>query len=310
MNERYGRDYEDDEGNGTREDWEDRAERGSRTQRDDSRGERPRGNWGSGRSSDQGSGGRSWSNPGQDRSQFGSQGGRYGHPEYERSEQGSEYGSRSYGAGGGYTGGGNLGRSYSSGSAGGNRGGQYGQYGQGGQYGQSGGLYGQRNQSSYGQGGQYGGYSEGMGQEGGSNRWPSSTGSGSAGSRREGGFFGKGPKGYTRSDERIREDVCDRLSDDDEVDASDITVTVKEGEVTLEGTVPDRRSKHRAEDITEAVGGVREVHNSLRPQKGLLQEVGDRVTGRAESEQHGHTGSGTRNSGSSTSGATQGSFAR
>jgi hypothetical protein len=30
-----------------------------------------------------------------------------------------------------------------------------------------------------------------------------------------GGFFGKGPKGYTRSGDRIREDVCDRLSYDD-----------------------------------------------------------------------------------------------
>jgi hypothetical protein len=113
------------------------------------------------------------------------------------------------------------------------------------------------------------------------------------------GFFGKGPKDYTRSDERIREDVCDRLSDDDEVDASDITVTVKDGEVILEGSVPDRRSKHRAEDIAESVGGVRDVTNSLRRQKGLLQEMGDRMTGRADAEQHGHTGSGTRNSSSS-----------
>jgi Flp pilus assembly secretin CpaC len=94
--------------------------------------------------------------------------------------------------------------------------------------------------------------------------------------------------------------VCDRLSADDEVDASDITVTVKAGEVTLEGTVPDRRSKHRAEDIADAVSGVKDVHNSLRAQKGILQEIGDRISGN-ETEQHGHSGSGTRNSGGTSS---------
>ena len=58
-----------------------------------------------------------------------------------------------------------------------------------------------------------------------------------------GGNAGKGPRGYVRSDERIKEDVSDRLSMDDETDASDITVTVSQGEVTLEGTVPDRHSE-------------------------------------------------------------------
>jgi osmotically-inducible protein OsmY len=31
---------------------------------------------------------------------------------------------------------------------------------------------------------------------------------------------GRGPKNYQRSEERIREDVCDRLSDDYLIDAS------------------------------------------------------------------------------------------
>lgn len=114
-----------------------------------------------------------------------------------------------------------------------------------------------------------------------------------------GGFSGKGPRGYTRSDDRMREDVCDRLSWDDEVDASDITVTVKEGEVTLEGTVPDRHSKRRAEDITEKVMGVKDVHNRLKANKPLMKEVGDKLMGR-ETEEHGHAGSGTRNQPNST----------
>jgi hypothetical protein len=116
---------------------------------------------------------------------------------------------------------------------------------------------------------------------------------------------GKGPKGYTRSDERIREDVCDRLSDDDEVDASEISVTVKGGEVTLEGTVTDRHSKHRAEDIAESVSGVRDVSNRLRTRKNLLQELGDKLTGDDEAEHHGHSGSGTRNSPSGTPATSQ-----
>jgi hypothetical protein len=110
-----------------------------------------------------------------------------------------------------------------------------------------------------------------------------------------GGQSGKGPKGYVRSDERIREDVCDRLSVDDEIDASDVTVTVKGGEVTLEGSVVDRHSKHRAEDITDSVPGVRDVTNRLRARKGLMSEIGDKLTGEDEREHHGHSGSGTRN---------------
>jgi len=113
---------------------------------------------------------------------------------------------------------------------------------------------------------------------------------------RTGGHSGKGPKGYVRSDERIREDVSDRLSDDDEVDASEITVTVSNGEVRLEGRVPDRHSKHRAEDIAESVSGVREVSNQLRAKKTFFQELGDKLSGEDDNAHQGHAGSGTRNS--------------
>lgn len=78
---------------------------------------------------------------------------------------------------------------------------------------------------------------------------------------------GRGPKGYTRSDERIREDVSDRLTDDWLVDASNIEVTVLGGEVTLSGTVDSRQAKHRAEDCAESVPGVRDVQNNLRVQQ-------------------------------------------
>ncbi len=75
---------------------------------------------------------------------------------------------------------------------------------------------------------------------------------------------GRGPKGYRRSDERIREQVCDRLADDRWVDASDIEVTVSGGEVTLAGTVDSRSARRRAEDLAEGVRGVGYVQNNIR----------------------------------------------
>jgi osmotically-inducible protein OsmY len=75
---------------------------------------------------------------------------------------------------------------------------------------------------------------------------------------------GRGPKGYRRSDERIKEDVNDRLSDDYYLDASDVEVTVTNTEVTLSGTVNNRNDKRRAEDLAESVSGVSNVENRLR----------------------------------------------
>ena len=75
---------------------------------------------------------------------------------------------------------------------------------------------------------------------------------------------GRGPKGYRRSDERIKEDVNDRLSDDYYIDASDVEVAVENSEVTLTGTVKSRTDKRRVEDIAESVSGVTNVENRLR----------------------------------------------
>lgn len=116
-------------------------------------------------------------------------------------------------------------------------------------------------------------------------------GSGVAGT---GGHSGKGPRDYVRADARLLEDVCDLLSDDDEVDASGISVVVSEAEVTLSGEVLDRYGKRRAEHLAASVRGVVDVHNRLRVGKGLLRELGDELTGSAEREHHGHHGSGTR----------------
>jgi len=75
---------------------------------------------------------------------------------------------------------------------------------------------------------------------------------------------GKGPSSYQRSDERLREMICEALTDDDRVDASNIEVSVKSGEVTLTGHVADRQQKRAAEDCVENVPGVKDVQNQIR----------------------------------------------
>jgi osmotically-inducible protein OsmY len=92
--------------------------------------------------------------------------------------------------------------------------------------------------------------------------------------RRMDQFRGRGPKNYTRSDDRIREDVCDRLSDDWGVDASDVDVSVSKCEVTLSGTVDSREQRRRAEDCAEQVSGVKHVQNNLRVKERHLEDVG------------------------------------
>lgn len=79
-----------------------------------------------------------------------------------------------------------------------------------------------------------------------------------------GPFYGKGPKGYRRSDQRILEDVSQALQDCGELDASEIEVACQEGEVALKGSVDDRRAKRIAEGIAEQQPGVRDVRNEIR----------------------------------------------
>jgi hypothetical protein len=94
------------------------------------------------------------------------------------------------------------------------------------------------------------------------------------GDEERGPHRGRGPRGYQRSDERIREDVCDGLTEADDVDASNIDVQVTAGTVTLSGTVDSRYAKRRAEDIAESVSGVKEVQNQLRLQAAAAESRG------------------------------------
>ena len=75
---------------------------------------------------------------------------------------------------------------------------------------------------------------------------------------------GKGPKGYRPSDERLRERVCERLTDDPYIDATDIEVSVANGEITLSGTVETRQMKYAVEDLVSEMPAVTAVHNSIQ----------------------------------------------
>jgi osmotically-inducible protein OsmY len=79
--------------------------------------------------------------------------------------------------------------------------------------------------------------------------------------------YPQGPKGYVRSDERIREDICDELMQTSDLDSSDVEVAVREGEVGLTGTVPDRSMKYRIEQIADRCAGVVEINNQIRVRK-------------------------------------------
>ncbi len=80
-----------------------------------------------------------------------------------------------------------------------------------------------------------------------------------------------------RSDERIREEICERLTRHGRIDASDIDIRVANAEVTLEGD--DRESKRLAEDVADSVFGVKDVNNQIKVQRSEMQAVG--TTGRS-----------------------------
>src|SRR5215471_4541341 len=79
-----------------------------------------------------------------------------------------------------------------------------------------------------------------------------------------GPYRGRGPRGYVRSPARIHEDLCDRLTENPFIDASDIDVTVTGTEVTLSGAVQDTIAMHQVQAIAEEVAGVSHVHNRLQ----------------------------------------------
>jgi hypothetical protein len=222
----------------------------------------------------------------QNQARHGQQQGRYGeqdqygqHIGFSQSDRGNEQigGSRigGYGAAGrqesGY-GGASMGEGYGSSSGYGMGGGGYGQ------------QYGYHDDDRSGFGGQQAG---GFGQQGQSHR-------------------GRGPKNYTRSDERIIDDINERLTHADDIDASEIDVRCESGKITLEGTVEHRWMKHRAEDIADACSGVKDVDNRITVQSSSSRESGGGLGSSASQSTSGGSQSSqgqSRNGGSTASGS-------
>lgn len=190
-----------------------------------------------------------------DQSNFYGQGRRQGNWDQDRGQR-EQRGGQGYGSYGS--------QGYGIGSAGENqvsRGGMRGQWDRG--HGDMNRGDSQRRGSEYGGG--HGGQSDRGSRQGSSGYSGSSwLGGGTEQTEPRQSFRGKGPKGYERSDERLQEMICERLMEDPHIDASEVSVQVKNREVTLEGTVEDRRTKYEIEELIEQCGGVKDVKNQLR----------------------------------------------
>ncbi len=108
------------------------------------------------------------------------------------------------------------------------------------------------------------------------------------GSRQGQSFRGRGPKGYARSDERIREDVSSRLEDAEDLDPSEVSVEVDDGQVKLSGQVDSRWAKRYCEDLAYQVRGVKNVQNQLDVE-GREREQGRQAEGEQERQRRSRT---------------------
>jgi len=70
-----------------------------------------------------------------------------------------------------------------------------------------------------------------------------------------------------RSDERLREEIQQRLMEHPHLELRDVSVAVNGGRVRLEGSVPERRMKHAIEDLADSVNGVARVENLMEVQR-------------------------------------------
>jgi osmotically-inducible protein OsmY len=140
----------------------------------------------------------------------------------------------------------------------------------------------------------YGASQYGQGSQGsGSEQWRARDVSGQGFGSSSTSYRGLGPKNYTRSDERIREDLNEKLTDAHDIDASGLSVEVNNGVATLTGSVAQRWMKHRAEDLAESCSGVRDVNNQIR----VSAQSGQQSTTQRDSL-YGGSSSGSASSGS------------
>jgi osmotically-inducible protein OsmY len=67
-----------------------------------------------------------------------------------------------------------------------------------------------------------------------------------------------------RSDEHVLRDILEALAEDEAIRSGEIDIVVRDGEVSLSGTVADRATRKHAEICAASVAGVRDVINQLR----------------------------------------------
>jgi osmotically-inducible protein OsmY len=89
----------------------------------------------------------------------------------------------------------------------------------------------------------------------------------SSGSERRkpgGSQAGRGPQFQRRSDDKIYQEIWELLSNNPDLDTSELQLHVESGEVTLTGSIDSRDARWLAEDLVNSVAGVREVTNRLK----------------------------------------------
>lgn len=76
-------------------------------------------------------------------------------------------------------------------------------------------------------------------------------------------YRGVGPRTRHDEDEELREQLCERIADDPDLDASEILVRVIDNEAILDGTVRSKRDAQRAYDIAHDIPGIVHVRDRL-----------------------------------------------
>jgi osmotically-inducible protein OsmY len=68
----------------------------------------------------------------------------------------------------------------------------------------------------------------------------------------------------SHNDDRIYDEVRRRLANDPDVKGAGFDVAVKDGAVTISGTVHDQKAREKAEKLAKKVKGVTSVVNQLK----------------------------------------------
>lgn len=86
--------------------------------------------------------------------------------------------------------------------------------------------------------------------------------------REDGPATGIAAGGDRPSDEEMRQDLLTRLRENGDIDHTRIQVDVRNGEITLRGSVVNLLVSQMAESVANEVPGVADVHNELATQAG------------------------------------------